>query len=104
MKDNFKNKKVKLSELAEKSKVSLTTASQVINKVKDIRVSQDTRKRVLAVAEEIGYKTNIIARGLATGKTKIIALLMCGFFSHAFHYQIISELIRGIGYSLEERE
>lgn len=40
-----------------------------------VRVSEKTRRRVLEVAREMGYRPNQIARSVATGKTRVIAFV-----------------------------
>lgn len=42
----------------------------------DAGVSEATRARILATAEQLGYRSNALARGLVQGKTQIIALLV----------------------------
>ncbi len=61
-------------EVAKRAGVSTATVSRVLNHRGGTLVSEKLRARVLAVAEEIGYHPNGIARALATGKTHIVAL------------------------------
>lgn len=54
--------------------VSISTVSRAFSRPELIGV--DTRSRVLAIADEVGYRPNRSARGLATGRTKTIALMV----------------------------
>jgi DNA-binding LacI/PurR family transcriptional regulator len=52
--------------------VSITTVSHVFSSKR--HVSEETRKRVLAVSERLGYRPRASARALATGRSMTIAL------------------------------
>jgi len=41
-----------------------------------IRVSQATRERIRAIADQLGYVANPIAKSLATGRTKVLGLML----------------------------
>lgn len=41
-----------------------------------IRVSQGTRERIRNIADQLGYVANPIAKSLATGKTKVLGLML----------------------------
>jgi DNA-binding LacI/PurR family transcriptional regulator len=65
-------------------------------------VSEKTRKKVLAAAEELGYSPNEFARSLITNTTKIIGLVMKGI-KNPFYPQVLKEFtthFRKIGYSI----
>lgn len=65
---------VKNTDVAEKSGVSLSTVSRVLNHPELVQI--DTRTRVLEVIQNLGYSPNLIARGLATGNSGLVALLV----------------------------
>lgn len=94
--------KVKLSDVAKKAGVSLTTVSHVINNIPHARINDNTRQKIQKVVSELGYQPSKLARSLATGKTNIIGLAISGFISPFFSTSFFSELIRGIGSGLEE--
>ena len=50
-------KMVTIKDIANKAKVSSTTVSRVLNKDKTLSVAEDTRKRIVSIAEELGYQT-----------------------------------------------
>lgn len=60
-------------DVAERSGVSHQTVSRVLNNHKN--VSERTRKKVLKAMEELGYRPNLVARALVTGKTATIGVL-----------------------------
>jgi LacI family transcriptional regulator, galactose operon repressor len=71
-----------LIEVAERAGVSLTTASKAINGKN--RVSDATRARVLAAAQELSFTPNPIARGLMTGRTSTVGVIIADSMSHRF--------------------
>lgn len=62
-----------MQQVAERAGVSIATVSFVVNGNK--RVSADTRARVTAAMRELGYRNNVVARALASRRTRILALL-----------------------------
>jgi LacI family transcriptional regulator len=62
-----------MRDVAEMVGVSKQTVSAVINNKPGI--TQETRDRVLAAIEELGYRPDSIARSLATGRTHTIAFI-----------------------------
>jgi len=70
-------KKVSISDIARKAGVSVSTVSFVMNdKAVKMRISREVIERVENVAREMGYRPNQLARGLRTGKTKTIGLIV----------------------------
>jgi DNA-binding LacI/PurR family transcriptional regulator len=72
----METKKITISDVASALNVSKTTVSRAISGKG--RISEDTRRRVIAYIEENDYKPNIIAKGLAVNKTFNIALVIPG--------------------------
>ena len=64
---------VTLKEVAERCGVSATTVSNVING--KAKTSEETRKRIMKVIKETGYRPNYMAQGLRVKKTKTIAII-----------------------------
>lgn len=56
--------------------VSRATVSIVLNRSKAVVIGEETRRRVEAVAAELGYRPNSAARMLRTGATETIGLLV----------------------------
>jgi LacI family transcriptional regulator len=63
-----------LKDVARHAAVSTATASHVINGTR--KVSEDTRERVLAAIETLGYAGHSIARSLRRGRTGMIGLVV----------------------------
>ena len=66
--------RVTISDVAERSGVSKSTVSHVINKTRF--VEEDTKKRVLEAIEELGYRPSNVARSMVSKKTKTAGLLI----------------------------
>jgi len=62
-------------QIAEEVGVSRTTVSLVLNDVPDVRVSHETRQRILKVAQRLNYYPHAAARRLVSGKTSTIGLV-----------------------------
>lgn len=65
-------------EVAERAGVSRTTVSYVLNgkSTEGVPISEQTRKKVLAAIEDLGYRPNLQARNLRSGKTMTIGVLL----------------------------
>jgi DNA-binding LacI/PurR family transcriptional regulator len=63
-----------IRQLAEHLDISIGTVSRALNGKPD--VNEETRKRVLAAAEELGYVANQSGRSLRQGTTNVIGLMM----------------------------
>ncbi len=85
-------------DVSEHAHVSIATVSRVING--NPNVSEKTRKRVLAVMEELGYTPNVFARSLGLNTMKTIGI-MCAdssdpWLAEAIYY--LEKELRGNGY------
>ncbi|MGE3268977.1 MAG: LacI family DNA-binding transcriptional regulator [Chloroflexota bacterium] len=82
-----------LEEVARQAGVSKTTASVVLNgRAEQVRISETTRLRVMAVANELGYVPDHAARSLRRRRTGIITVLLWRLGSPFF-----SEIATGVG-------
>lgn len=78
-------KKVSLKDIAQEAGVSTTTVSFVLNgKAREKRISEQVNRRVLELVERLNYKPNQLARGLRTGKTKTLGLIVEDISNHFF--------------------
>ncbi|MFS8616586.1 MAG: substrate-binding domain-containing protein [Solitalea sp.] len=77
--------KISIRDMAERLGVSPTTVSFVLNgKQKEKRISDKVAKRIIAMAKKLKYEPNHMARGLRTGKTKTIGLIVEDISNHFF--------------------
>src|SRR5215470_2223427 len=65
---------VRLKDIARDLGVSVVTVSKVLRGNSDI--GDETRKRVLKRMKELNYQPNMLARGLASGKTYTVGLVV----------------------------
>jgi DNA-binding LacI/PurR family transcriptional regulator len=65
-------RQVTIGDVAAEAGVSITTVSHALNGKG--RLTDETRRRVREVAEELGYRPSALARGLAGGRTGMLAL------------------------------
>jgi len=68
------NNAVTIQDVAARAGVSAMTVSRVLNN--SSRVAPETRKRIETVIEELGYFPNALARGLLTGRTQTLGVLV----------------------------
>ncbi|WP_207532115.1 LacI family DNA-binding transcriptional regulator [Desertivirga arenae] len=70
-------RKLSIIDIAKHLNISTTTVSFILNgRAKEKRISDELVERVLKFVEEVGYKPNVLARSLRTGKSNIIGLLV----------------------------
>jgi LacI family transcriptional regulator len=65
---------IRLKDIARDLGISVITASKALRGAKDI--SEETRQRVLKRMAELNYRPNMMARGLASGKTFNVGLVV----------------------------
>jgi len=65
--------KATITDVAKRAGVSMKTVSRVLNN--EPNVAEKTRARVQAIADELRYSPNLAARGLATSKSYLLALI-----------------------------
>ena len=91
------NKRVTSRDVAKKAGVSRTTVSLVLNDVRGVQISEETRERVIETAHELGYVPNAAAQALASRRAQIIGLILTRnphhISSDAFLNQILDGLI-----------
>ncbi|MEP6478582.1 MAG: LacI family DNA-binding transcriptional regulator, partial [Rhodoglobus sp.] len=80
----------KISDVASLAGVSTAAVSRILSGDAKLRVTDETRERVLAAARELQYVPNNAARSLRTSRTRTIALVVPDVTSAVY-----SELARG---------
>ena len=69
-------RRVTTSDIARSLGVSRATVGYVLNQTPGQTISEDTRQRVLAEAARLGYRPHVAARALASGRSRIVLLVL----------------------------
>lgn len=93
-------KRVGLSTIAEKVGVSKTTVHYALHQPD--RLGKETLEKVLAAAEELGYRPNLLARSLRTRRSNIFGVVCYGFGAEYFDpfYKAAEQAAQDQGYHL----
>lgn len=83
--------------------VSRTTVSFVLNNVPGVKISEETRQRVLDAARQLNYYPRAAARTLASGKTQRIALVLGEGQKHLAADAFLPTFLQGITASIHHR-
>jgi DNA-binding LacI/PurR family transcriptional regulator len=89
-------KRVRSRDVAELAGVSRTTVSFVLNDVPGMRISAETRQKVLNAAKELDYHPDASARRLVTGRTQILAYVERQSPEQAFADAFMPQVLRGV--------
>ena len=87
--------KVNIDDIAQRAGVSKTAVSFAFNNPS--RLSQETVQRVFAIADELGYHPDPIARSMSTRRTGTIGVLVPQPIPEVIRNPFIPELLEGIG-------
>lgn len=87
--------KINISEIARRAGVSKTAVSFAFNDPS--KLSEATARRILAIAEEMGYSPDPVARSMSTGRTGTIGLLVPQPIPDVVRNPFIPEFLEGIG-------
>ncbi len=90
---------VTLKDVAERAGVDVSTASRALSADKSSMVRAATRQRVLAAAEELGYRGNLQASSLRRGRSGTVGVIVADL-SNPF----IGPVLRGIASTLGNRD
>lgn len=78
-------KKASMQDIADRVGVSRCAVSLVLSgKAKDKRISEALSKRIIQVAKELNYTPNELARGLRTGLTKTLGVIVADISNEFF--------------------
>lgn len=81
-----KTRRPTMYDVAKLAGVSQPTVSRVLNESDTaVQISDETRARVLAAVETLGYRPNALARSLRTQRTQTIALLIADISNGFYH-------------------
>lgn len=90
------SKKIDIEYIAKVAGVSRSTVSRVLTNSNNVK--KETKEKILKIMEEENYHPSIVARGLATGKLDMIALIVSDIRNPFY-----SELVWVINNSLREK-
>lgn len=90
-------RRVTITQVAEAAGVARATAAFVISgRAPELRISPKTIERVNAVAKRMGYVPNHLARGMITGRSHVVGVILGGLWGKFGQYAI-----EGIGSVLD---
>jgi LacI family transcriptional regulator len=85
---------VTLKDIAKESGYSITTVSRALAGYTD--VNEDTRRRIAAIADTLGYQPNLLARQLRSQRTFTLGLIIPSV-DNSISNEFFSQLLLGIG-------
>jgi LacI family transcriptional regulator len=93
---------VSITEIARTAGVSITTVSRLLNHDDGLKISDETRARILQAADDLGYQANPFAAALRTRRTGLLGALnpnLAGTFHSLLSMALLRESRRR-GYDL----
>lgn len=90
---------VTLHDVAREAGVHPSTVSRALDPAKQHRVKDSTRQRIMAVADQLGYRPHMVARGLQSGRTSTVGVIAADLGN-----TFVTPIIHGIAGSLESAQ
>lgn len=84
---------VSMKDIAKRCGVSVATVSKALNGQKDI--GEETRKKICAAAEEMGYMANSVARALKTNRSHNLGMLFVDERRSGLGHEYFSTILEG---------
>lgn len=94
---------ITLKSIAEKTGFGYGTVARALSAHPTL-VKEETRKKILEVAEKYGYIKNVSAQTLVTGKTKDLGLVIPAIFGSPYYNDFYIKVISGIMNALTSHE
>ena len=92
-------KRISIKDVAREAGVSASTVSYVLNDTPTESISEETRKRVMAAVQKLGYVPNLNARSLSSRRSNLIGVLIPQtepgkefMFSNPFYGELLSSI------------
>jgi LacI family transcriptional regulator len=91
---------VTLKDVAQAARVSVSTASRALTGSE--LASDATQQRLTRIARELGYRPNPIARGLKTGRSRLVGLLVHNLTNASFQVtaEVVQARLKDLGYQM----
>lgn len=91
---------VTLKDVAQAARVSVSTASRALTGTG--LTSERTQQRLTRIARQLGYRPNPIARGLKTGQSRLVALLVHNLTNASFQVmaEVVQARLKALGYQM----
>jgi LacI family transcriptional regulator len=84
-----KTQPVTMRDVARAANVSQSTVSRILGSTPSkVPISEETRNKVLAVIEELGYRPNQYARSLKGGKVHVIGMMIADIRNPFYHAMV----------------
>ncbi len=95
-----KRGEITINDIAKELNISPSTVSRALND--NAKISEATKKKVKAVAEDLGYELNLVASSLSKNKTNVIGVIIPNLGSQFFARALsgIQEVARDNGYNV----
>ncbi|GGP07012.1 LacI family transcriptional regulator [Oceanobacillus neutriphilus] len=93
---------VTIKDIAKVTGFSPSTISRVI--ANNSRISEETKQKVRAVMDELGYHPNLTARNLVVQSTKTIGVIMPSSADKSLQNPFFTEVLRGIGSYFHQKQ
>lgn len=85
-----------LNDVARAAGVHPSTVSRALDPTKHSRVKAETRERIIRVADDLGYRPDLVARSLQSGRTGTVGVILADLGN-----TFVTPLVHGIAASLE---
>ena len=94
--------KVTIKDVAKEANVATSTVSRVL--ADSDKISDKTKERVNAAIKKLNYTPNIIARGLANNKTRILAVILPKEAENIFANPFFIQAMKGISICAQKED
>ncbi|MBZ0302206.1 MAG: LacI family transcriptional regulator [Anaerolineae bacterium] len=85
-----------LKDVAKRASVSVSTASRILSNSPKEKFAEETQVKVLRASLELGYHPNFAARALASGRSRIVAVVFPRIYDTPFTALASLQILAGI--------
>lgn len=93
--------KVTIKDVAKEANVAVSTVSRVLSD--SSKISEKTKAKVWEAVKKLNYIPNDMARGLATKRTNILAVIVPQWICDSFYHPFFLQVFRGISNCAKDR-